>query len=81
MNYLQEIEGIIAKLNTNGFSAEAELTQQTFRSATNSSELLMSVTHHLLKLTRLDAAINTLVGDEVVKLKKYCRAIGLKVNG
>ena len=81
MNYLQEIESIIGKLNTNGFSAEAELTQQMFRSLTNSSELLMSVTHHLLNLIRLDAAINALIGGEVLKLKKYCQAIGLNVSG
>jgi hypothetical protein len=80
MNYLQKIELIKETPDKSGYVEESQRIELLESGASVGSELLMSVTHELLILTRTNDKLKDLIGNETAELKKFCWSIGLYVN-
>lgn len=80
MNYLDHIDSIIAKLVSNNHTEAAREIQELKSIAFTSSELLLSVTHELIKLSATSDEISDLVGKEIRELVEFCWSIGLHVR-
>lgn len=78
MNYLGSIDNIITILRNSNFEKEAEIVYSAKRSASTSSELLTSVVHELIVITK-DKRVNEMIGKEVENLRRYCGSIGLTI--
>jgi hypothetical protein len=80
VDYLKHIDLIVSKLPEQGYSDFASRITQTQRGASSASELLLCVTHELLKAINDDTALSALIGTEVLQLEEFCWSIGLNVH-
>ncbi|MDB5125423.1 MAG: hypothetical protein JWP94_3552 [Mucilaginibacter sp.] len=80
MDYLKKIEEVIIRLEKHGYFNQARQITSLRDAASVSSELLLSVTHELLKLVNTDINVKNLIGESVLELKDFCWSIGLQVK-
>ncbi len=78
MDYLTLIPDIIFRLRQAGVNADT--VEDAFQNSFTASELLFTVTHHLMAMVRQSAAIDQLIGVDVRTLRTYCRSVGLFVH-
>jgi hypothetical protein len=77
MNHLELIEKIITKLTEEGFTDLANQVSEVQASASFGSELIMIVSHTLLKIKKTHEAEYSTITPEVEELIKYANSIGL----
>lgn len=80
MDYLQKIRNIISELEKYGYVEDAQKIKEIRDSASVGSELIMSVTHELLKMVNMSRELKNLIGIDVLSLRDYCWSIGLIVK-
>lgn len=79
MNYLLRIDEIIKILAENNQLSISDEIRELKLSASNSSELLMTVVYELKQQIKKEE-INVLVGKDVLNLVDYCNSVRLKIN-
>jgi hypothetical protein len=80
VDYLALIFSITSRMSSNGYDTQAKEVETLVREAMTSSELLMTVTHHLLRIMDSQLELRKLIGTEVKMLVDYCATIGLLVK-
>lgn len=82
MDYLNLIKTIIANLRRSGEDEYANQVDEAFSYSFTSSELLLKVTHELLKILKEERNLGehkviALLEQDVTKLNAFCNSIGL----
>jgi len=77
MNHLELIEKIIRKLSNAGFMGLAQEISEAQASASFGSELIMKVSHCLLKIKNGRKDVYSTISSEVEELIDYANSIGI----
>lgn len=80
MDYLKTIDDIIKQMKKNNQLEKTARIISLKESSFTSTELLMSVVHELLQMIKDDSVLKTVIGNEVIQLKKYCYSVGLNIK-